>query len=58
MDDVAPEVNDARKALKKAIKEAVRRGPEEEIRVAEILRRAAQEIRFGLEEDTTDVDLG
>ena len=58
IDDVAPEVNDARKALKKAIKEAVRRGPEEEIRVAEILRRAAQEIRFGLEEDTTDVDLG
>jgi DNA-binding PadR family transcriptional regulator len=58
MDDVIPEVNDARKALKKAIKEAVRRGPEEEIRVAEILRRAAQEIRFGLEEDTTDVDLG
>ena len=53
-----PEVNDARKALKKSIKEAVRRGPEEEIRVAEILRRAAQEIRFGLDEDTTDVDLG
>jgi len=58
MDDVAPEVNDARKALKKAIKEAVRRGPEEEIRVAEVLRRAAQEIRSGLAEDATDVDLG
>jgi DNA-binding PadR family transcriptional regulator len=58
MDDVIPEVNDARKALKKAIKEAVRRGPEEEIRVAEILRRAAQEIRSGLDEDTTEVDLG
>jgi DNA-binding PadR family transcriptional regulator len=58
MDDVIPEVNDARKALKKAIKEAVRRGPDEEIRVAEILRRAAQEIRSGLEEDTTEVDLG
>lgn len=58
IDDVIPEVNDARKALKKAIKEAVRRGPEEEIRVAEILRRAAQEIRSGLEEDATEVDLG
>ena len=58
MDDVIPEVNDARKALKKAIKEAVRRGPDEEIRVAEILRRAAQEIRSGLGEDTTEVDLG
>ncbi|WP_425285199.1 PadR family transcriptional regulator [Devosia insulae] len=58
LDDVAPEVNDARKALKKAIKEAIRRDPEEDRRVAEILRRAAQEIREGLEEDTTDVDLG
>lgn len=58
IDDVAPEVTDARKALKKAIKEAVRRGPEEEIRVAEILRRAAHEIRSGLREDTTEVDLG
>lgn len=58
MADVAPEVNEARKALKKAIKEAIRRGPEDEQRVAEILRRAAQEIRSGLEEDVTDIDLG
>lgn len=58
MDDVPPEVNDARKALKKAIKEAVRRGPEEEIRVAEILRRAAQEIRSGSTEPTTGAELG
>ncbi|WP_439599630.1 PadR family transcriptional regulator [Devosia sp.] len=58
LDDVAPEVNDARKALKKAIKEAIRRDPEEDRRVAEILRRAAQEIREGLEEDATEVDLG
>jgi len=58
IDDVIPEVNEARKALKKAIKEAVRRGPNEEIRVAEILRRAAQEIRSGFQEDTTEVDLG
>lgn len=58
LDDVAPEVNDARKALKKAIKEAIRRDPEEDRRVAEILRRAAQEIREGYQEDTTEVDLG
>lgn len=58
LDDVAPEVNDARKALKKAIKEAIRRDPEEDRRVAEILRRAAQEIREGYEEDSTEVDLG
>ena len=58
IDDVAPEVNDARKALKKAIKEAIRRGPEDDRRVAEILRRAAQEIRGGFDEDVTDIDLG
>jgi len=58
LDDVAPEVNDARKALKKAIKEAIRRDPEEDRRVAEILRRAAQEIREGQDEDATEVDLG
>lgn len=58
IDDVAPEVNEARKALKKAIKEAVRRGPQDERRVAEILRRAAQEIRGGFDEDATDIDLG
>jgi DNA-binding PadR family transcriptional regulator len=58
IDDVAPEVNEARKALKKAIKEAVRRGPDEETRVAGILRRAAQEIRAGGVEDVTDIDLG
>lgn len=58
LDDVAPEVNDARKALKKAIKEAIRRGPEDDRRVAEILRRAAQEIRGGFDEDVTDIDLG
>lgn len=58
LDDVAPEVNEARKALKKAIKEAIRRHPDEDRRVAEILRRAAQDIRAGYEEDTTEVDLG
>ena len=58
IDDVAPEVNEARKALKKAIKEAIRRGHEDDRRVAEILRRAAQEIRGGFDEDVTDIDLG
>ncbi len=58
IDDVAPEVNEARKALKKAVMEAIRRGPEDDRRVAGILRRAAQEIRGGLDEDVTDIDLG
>ena len=44
----------ARKALKKAIKEAIRRGSEDDRRVSEILRRAAQEIRSGFDEDVTD----
>jgi len=58
MADVAPEVNEARKALKKAIKEAIRRGPEGEQRVADILRRAAKEIRDGMDDDASDIDLG
>lgn len=46
MDDVAPEVNEARKALKQAIKDAARnRNPEAQARLADILRRAAEEIR-------------
>jgi len=55
--DVAPEVNDARKALKKAIKQALKRGPEHEARVAEILRRAAEDIRRGLDDDGADIDI-
>ena len=56
---MAPEVNEARKALKKAIKEAIKRGrPGDEQRVAEILARAAREIRGGFDEDATDIDLG
>ncbi len=58
IDDVAPEVNEARKALKKAIKEAIKRGPSEERRVGEILRRAAAEIRGGFEDEAVDIDLG
>jgi DNA-binding PadR family transcriptional regulator len=57
IDDVAPEVNEARKALKKAIKQALKRGPEQEARVSEILQRAADEIRRGLDDDGTDIDL-
>ena len=53
-----PEVNDARKALKKAIKAAIKRGPEQEQRVSDILQRAAREIRDGLAEDGDDIDLG
>ncbi|WP_423065799.1 PadR family transcriptional regulator [Devosia sp. CN2-171] len=57
IDDVAPEVNEARKALKKAIKAAIKRGPEQERRVSEILQRAAREIRDGLDDEGTDIDL-
>lgn len=52
MDDVAPELNEARKLLKQAIKDAARRGPEEQLRVAQILADAAAAIRA---ED--DIDL-
>jgi len=46
--DVEPDVNDARRDLKDAIKQAARsRSVEEQHRLAEILRRAAREIRGG-----------
>ena len=46
MDDVAPDVNEARKELKQAIKEAAKnRDPQAQQRLADILRRAAEEIR-------------
>jgi DNA-binding PadR family transcriptional regulator len=48
MDDVAPEVNAARRELKDAIRDAARRrDPESQRRLADILRRAADEIRRG-----------
>lgn len=53
MDDVAPEVNVARKALKRAIRDAVQQGPEAQARVAAILDRAAEAIRAGGD----DIDL-
>jgi DNA-binding PadR family transcriptional regulator len=55
--DVGPEVNEARKALKKAIKAALKRGPEQEARVSDILRRAAEDIRSGLADDEADIDI-
>ncbi|MBL8597209.1 MAG: PadR family transcriptional regulator [Devosia sp.] len=52
MDDVEPEVNEARKDLKQAIKEAAKdRDPENQRRLADILRRAAEEIRRGGDRD-------
>jgi DNA-binding PadR family transcriptional regulator len=46
MDDVLPEVNEARRALKHAIRDALQsRDPHDQRRLADILRRAADEIR-------------
>jgi DNA-binding PadR family transcriptional regulator len=44
-DELPPDVRDARKDLKRAVKGAVGNGPEVDARIAEILRRAAAEIR-------------
>ena len=57
IEGVSPEVNDARKALKKAIKAALKRGAGQEQRVSEILQRAAREIREGLEDEGADIDI-
>jgi DNA-binding PadR family transcriptional regulator len=58
MDDVAPEVNEARRELKHAIKDAARnRDPEAQRRLAEILRRAAEDIRRGAAPASDDVDI-
>jgi len=61
MDDVAPEVNDARRDLKDAIKQAARnRNPDTQRQLADILRRAAEEIRrtaTGRPEQNDDVDI-
>lgn len=52
IDDVEPELNEARKLLKRAIKDAARRGPAEQLRVAQILVDAAAAIRA---EDDIDI---
>jgi len=58
MEDVAPEVNEARKELKHAIKEAARnRDPENQRRLADILRRAAEEIQRGPGGKRVDIEI-
>jgi DNA-binding PadR family transcriptional regulator len=54
MRDVVPELNDARRHLKEAIKGAKRGTPEQQRHVAEILKRAAAEIA-ALGEDDVDI---
>jgi len=56
MDDVPPEVNDARRELKHAIRQAARRGSAETKRLlAEILKRTADEIRALSGGDDVDI---
>lgn len=55
MNDVIPEMNEARRELKSAIAEAVADGEESQRRVAEILRKAAADIRTITRDD--DIDL-
>jgi DNA-binding PadR family transcriptional regulator len=58
MEDVEPEVNEARKALKQAIKEAAKnRDPHNQRRLADILRRAAEEIRRHDGEHRVDIEI-
>ena len=61
MDDVAPEVNEARRDLKDAIREAARdRDPGSQRRLADALRRAAEDIRrtgSGRSAEPDDVDI-
>lgn len=54
--DVDPAVNEARRALKSAIAEAIRRGPDAQRAVADILKRAAADIRSAGHGDET-IDL-
>lgn len=56
MRDVLPEVNQARRELKSAIADAVSQGEETQRRVADILKKAAADIR-ATDEDDDDVDL-
>lgn len=55
MRDVIPEVNEARRELKAAIAATVKMGAESQRRVAEILRKAAEEIRAAEAEDEVDL---
>lgn len=55
--DVVPELNEARRELKSAIAGAAGRGEETQRRVAEILRKAAADIRAADKDDEDDIDL-
>lgn len=55
LEDVVPELNEARRALKRAIAETRRLSGDEQRRVADILRRAAEEI--GRRDPGDEVDL-
>jgi DNA-binding PadR family transcriptional regulator len=58
MEDVAPEVNEARKDLKQAIKDAAKNpDPIAQRRLADILRRAAEEIRRHEGERRVDIEI-
>jgi DNA-binding PadR family transcriptional regulator len=53
--DVVPELNDARRALKAAIKTARKASPDQQRRAAEILRKAARDIEALGEDDEVDL---
>ena len=55
MRDVIPEVNEARRELKAAIAARVKMGAESQRQVAEILRKAAEDIRAAEAEDEVDL---
>ena len=55
---VIPEVNEARRALKEAIAAKLDASEEEQRRVADVLRKAAEEIRKPETRPTDDIDLG
>jgi hypothetical protein len=57
MADVIPEVNEARRELKAALATAVKLRPEDQQAIADILRRAASEIRQAGRNPEDDVDL-
>jgi DNA-binding PadR family transcriptional regulator len=57
MADVIPEVNEARRELKAALATAVKLRPEDQQAIADILRRAAGEIRQAGRNPEDDVDL-
>ena len=57
MPDAIPELNEARRALKSALAAKLGASPEEQRRVAELLRRAASEIEDGAPRGADTIDL-